>query len=628
MAKTDITRQKIKSKISAIKKINDDKKSLINNTYDAYKDRLESTEGAVKKSINDFTSKIKGGTENKKDIFGEILDTVEGFIGTDKEDPINPKAKPIVKTKILRYSKDAISKTLQTSNQIINDEVKKSFFGGSGICNSNTTLTSPSIKLSPKAFDFVNMLKVDPDSTSGKLMYEDSSIGAYGNIKFNKTLYEQFDAVDPYTFITKDNTGLFSMTWDAGTQEYSITPTPMNISSFLNGYYNAIEYPNVDEIFKNAMLMTLQGDGTESTAFNDGMKYLNRLCTKLLSVCGSPTNEQPLLNNTPQQLTEDETDIQNYFDFDDVEGIDLDDEDAKLRRVLKFRDCNNFEVPINSNHMEDFSYLSDKKNIDENVFNTLNKAAIDAYEQSNSNIPFDLFQLSLTTAYIAQIPKALVSSILSPKMFFPIALVYKELKGSNLNARELMKSLYNLFFNIVKEIYWKFIKEFWSFIKRDILSFVKETATQIMANKVKKIKSIISSLISFLTKAPQIGIGSCTDIFNAILNTLTSAMNKRVNVPMPGMLLAFADKTLPGYSADRAYMNVIERMESAGINMGPIYGTENKLPSVIKAILDGHSEEMDTNSYVSVSLHTTTIPANGTNAYIISGLVSGGGKLF
>ena len=46
----------------------------------------------------------------------------------------------------------------------------------------------------------------------------------------------------------------------------------------------------------------------------------------------------------------DETDeyVEYYFDFDDVEGIDLDDEDSRYRRVLRFKDCYNFEIEIDS----------------------------------------------------------------------------------------------------------------------------------------------------------------------------------------------------------------------------------------------------------------------------------------
>lgn len=633
MANNDIRRQKIKSQIAAIKKINDNPRSFNDSTYDQYKDRLESTDGAVKKSVNDFTSKLKGRTDNKKDIFGELLDTVEGFMGTDKEDPVNPKSKPNVKGKILRYAKNSANITLKSSRQIVNDEVKKSFFGGQGICNSNKLLTGNPVSLSPQSFDIMNMLKVAPNTLTGKLMYESTDNLGANDIKFNRTLYGQFDLVSSTPIASKDGTVLFNLGWTSGTQMYNVTglnPSgTRKVGDFIDNYYSTIEYPDVDYIMKTAMQMALQGDGTEPSAFNDGMKNVNRLITKLCSICGSPVTTQPLLNNTSNQLTEDEYDTQNYFDFDDVEGIDLDDEDSRLRRVLKFRDCNNFEIPINSNHMEDFGYLLTKKTMDENVLNTLNKTATDAYEQSDGSVSLDGYQISLMNSYILKIPKAIISSALSPKMFFPIVVAYQDTNSlTPVNAKTLMKTLSNLFFNIIKAIYWKFLKEFWNFIKRDLLKFLKETAESIIKNKLKKIKGIITGLIQLLTKALQTNIGSCSDLFNSILDTISAIMNKKVNIPVPGLLLGFSDN-LPGYSSDRAYMNIVERMGAAGINLEPLYGTENKLLSVIKAVVDGHSEEMDVNSYVSVSNKEIIIPTPlGAPIVIPPGLLNSAGKTF
>jgi hypothetical protein len=628
MSKTDTTRNKIKSKISAIKKLNDNPKSLVDNSYDAYKDQLDSTDGIVKKKITDFTSKIKGNSQNKKNIFGEVLDISEGFLGTDTEDPVNTKTKPLVKTKILKYAKESAHRTLQISKQTLNDETKKIFFEGTGICNPNKTIGTSSINLSPKTFDFMNMLKVDPSSISGSLMYESSTIGIDGDIKFNRELYSAFDSVSAYDFKSKDGNMLFSLGWDSGIQEYIISGLTSSdqIGNFLDNYYNTIEYPDIEHIFKTAMLMSLQGDSTDPTSFNIGMRDINRLISKLFSVCGSSSSDQPLLNNTSNQLSEDEYDIQNYFDFDDIEGIDLDDEDSTSRRVLKFRDCCNFEVSLNSNYMEDFTYLLDKKNLDENILNTLNKAARDAYEQSDSSVTLDGFQLSLTNSYILKIPKAIIVSLLSPKMIFPISVVYKIIKNDNITAKELMKTLYNLFFNLITSLFWSFIKEFWNFIKRDILNFVKKTAITILKNKLKKIKVIIEALISFLKKVLETNIGCCDEIYNVMLQTISDALNKSIKIPIPGLLLVFSE-SLPGYSGDRAYMNIMERLEVSGINTGPIYGTENKLPSLIKSIIDGHNEEIDKNSFVKVAIKPGVIPVT-QGAAIISPLIEGVGKIF
>lgn len=629
MAKTDITRNKIKAKISAIKKISDDPKSLVDTTYDAYKDQLESINGIVKKNVTDFTSKLKGGTQNRKDIFEEIIDISESFLGNDKEDPINPKSKPLVKKKILRYAKESALKVLNSSKSIINDESKKVLFGGTGLCNPATIINTETLTISPKEFDFLNMLKVNPDSITGKLMYENEIPNVTGDIKFNRELYNNFDSGAQYHYIAKDGGTLFSILWDSSAQQYnvsSMSSTTM-IGDFLDNYYNALEFPDIEHIFKTALYMTLGGEESEPSGFKDGMKNSNRLIQKLFSLCGKPSSKNPLLNNTSNELVEDEYDEQNLFDFDDTNGVDMDEENNVYNRVLKFRDCNNFEVPLNENYPEDFVYLLNKQPIDENVFNTLNKAAQDAYEQSDSSVTLDQFQLSLTAKYILKIPRALITSILSPKMFYPIILMYKAFKGSVVTMiKEMMKTLYKFFMNVIKKLFWLFIKEFWLLIKRDLLDFVKKVAYKILMNKLKKIKMIVQILINIIRRVLTTKIGSCTEIFNAILEAINAAINKSIKIPIPGALLVLSE-LLPGFSSDRAYINIVERLESSGINMGPIYGSENKLPLLIKGIVDGYSEEVDTNSYVKIALKSAVVGA-GTNGYGIIAFAEGVGKQF
>jgi hypothetical protein len=84
---------------------------------------------------------------------------------------------------------------------------------------------------------------------------------------------------------------------------------------------------------------------------------------------------------------------------------------------------------------------------------------------------------------------------------------------------------------------------------------------------------------------------------------------------------------LPGFSTDRAYIDAIERLESSGVNMGPIYGSENKFLSVVKGIIESYSGEMDANSFVKIGLKPSIIPA-GPGGAVISPLIEGVGKIF
>lgn len=627
MSKIDVARNKIRAKLDAIKAINNDP-DMLDDIFNSYKEDLPDVGGFMNKRITDITSKIKGKTKNKKDVFGELIKTAEGFLGTDKQDDTNLNKKPLIKGKLKKYAKESVHLTLQDSKNIVLNSVKQTLFGGDGVCGGNSVFPSNTVSLSPKEFDFMNVLKLDPESMSGQIMYENQATNQ-GNVKFNRKLYETFDSPNPYFFQTKDYNTLFSVQWDPNGQQYNIAGLQgvtgqTQVGDFLTNYYNGIEYPDIEHVVKTAMLMTLQGDGGEPSSFSAGMNDLDRLLQKLFALCGSPPKKNPLKSDTTDQFNEDDEDISSYFDFDDVEGIDLDDEANRKRRVLKFRDCDNFEVPINSNHMEDFVFLLNSKNLDQNIDDTLTKTASDASEQGGLGI--DNLQLSLLNTFILQLPKALVSSVLSPKIFLPIVILYKQFQNVVLTAKEIMKKLAKLFVNMVKALFWRFLAEFWKFIKRDLLDFIKKIAKKIFKNKLKRWKGIILALIALLIKILTEQLESCEQIFNLILQTIQGALNAPIKLPIPGLLLVFSD-LLPGYSSDRAFMNANERLTAMGVNMGPLYGTENKLNSIIKGIIDGHSEEMDANSFIKIALKPTVIPA-GPTAAVISPLVTGVGKMF
>lgn len=631
MSKVEKTRSKIRSKLDAIKAINNDPSlvdKMFNDVFDKNKEDLPDIGGFMQKRVTDLTSKIKGKSKNKKDVFGELIKTVEGFLGTDKQDNSNLNKKPLVKSKLKKYAKESAHLTLQDSKNIVLKSVKETLFGGDGVCGGNSTFPSDNINLSPKEFDFMNILKLDPDSMSGTIMYENQDVNQ-GHVKLNRKLFESFDNPNPYYFQTKDYNTLFSLQWDANGQEYNVSglqgPTNQTqVGDFLTNYYNGIEYPDIQHVVKTAMLMTLQGDGGEPSSFGAGMNDLNRLLQKLFALCGTPPKKNPLSANATEQFGEDDEDITSYFDFDDVEGIDLDDESNRKRRVLKFRDCDNFEVPINSNHMEDFVFLLNGKDLDQNVDDTLLNAAADASEQGGLGI--DELQISILNSFILQLPKALVSSVLSPKIFLPVVILYKQFQNVVLTVKELMKKLAKLFVNIVKALFWKFLGEFWKFVKRDLLEFIKKIAKKILAKKLKRFKGIILALISLLIKILTEQLESCEQIFNVILQTIQGALNVPIKIPIPGLLLVFSD-LLPGFSADRAFMNVNERLTAMGVNMEPLYGSENDLNSIIKGVIDGYTDEVDANSYIKIALKPSVIPA-GPGGAVITPLVTGVGKMF
>ena len=632
MSKIKNTKNAIKSKIEAIKKINDDPKNVNENIYDKFLKDLPSTDQLFGKKLDDFLEKRKRKRENNKDIFSEFIDIADSFIQTNESSKSLDKI--VFKQKIKQHASDSASVTLDNLKEIVTTNVKKAFFAGEGICGANSKISVDSINILPKEIDFLNILTVDPNSNVGKIIYEPQS-PSINKEKVNRELYNIFSG-GVYDFDSNNDKTLFSAIWNSGNQSFTISgltqsTAGIKVEDFFNDYYSSIELPDITGITKTAMLMTIQGDGSESQVFNKSLNDLDRLLKKLFAVCGTPTDRSNLKNqNAIDLFDENDEDLEFYFNFDDVEGIDLDDEEMRYKKVMRFKDCNNFEIPVNTDIIEDFVYLTDKKTLNDVVNSTLGKVASDAYEKSQGSIPPINFNLSIMNLFILNLPKALVSSIVTPKIFLPIVTVYKlfkSLANQVIETKDLMKKLYKLFSSIIKDIFWKFLREFWKRVKKDLLLFLQKLIRNILKNKYKRYVTIITALIALLKKILENGVDNCADLFSTILNTINGSLTATGGFNVSGFLLGFSDN-LPGFSVDRAFLNAIERMNANGISTGDINGAPNDLVSTVRNMFESIIEEVDTNSFVKVSNKEMTIPTPVGPLIIPPGLLNSSGKLF
>lgn len=638
MARTKDKVKNIKSKLEVIKKINDDSKGTVDNIYDKYVGDLSKNVFSGKRT-DDFLDKRKTKNDNDDNIFEQIIDIAESFIGNYRSEYVNEidysstTNVPKFKSKLKNAALDSAEITIESSKEIVASNIKKAFFASDGICGTDTTIINDTVKLSPREFDFLNILKIDPSTSVGKVVYEPDD-GNNNRIKFNRVLYEQFaNGLTPYQFDSITNNTLFTMTWDDIEQEYTLsglTASGLQLDEFFNEYYSSIEYPDFEYIIKTAMMLSIQGDGSEAIDFKISLNFLDRLLDKLFSICSSSTTDVNNLSPV-NNFNENDKDIEFFFDFNNVEGIDIDSEEDRLRGVLKFKDCDNIEVPVNPLMIEQFVYFSDKKDIRDLIDSTLNRVATDARSEADSRIPDERFIHFILNKFILQVPKAIVLSVLTPKIFLPIVAFYKLIKQNSGEIigeiKETMKAMWKLFYNIIKALFWKFIREFWKFIKKELIVFISKLIKRIINNLLKRYRNIISSLINILTKILESGVDNCEDLFELVLQTISGALSVPTNINVPSILLSLAGSN-SGYSQDRALMNISERLEAGGISLAPIFGEDNDIPLLVKSIIDGHIEEMDTNSYVKVSNQTAIIPNYPSPVVIPQGYLNITGKIF
>jgi hypothetical protein len=590
----------IKAKIDVIKKIADDPKSKVDSFVDDKLKDLPSIDGGkLGKKISDLESKLKKKIDNKTDIFKDLTEMVEKFLDKPSK-KIEPSNKMFSKQRLKQVTQESIQATTRTSKQIIIDTAQKVLFAGDGICGSDKSLSNTTIVLKPKEFDFMNVLTIDPTSNVGQIVYEQSN--SNGLVKMNTKLYDQFSlGSTQYDFVTKNNNTIFSMTWDESNQEYSFTGLDSNfkkVGDFLSDYYSNIEFVDLSGITKTAMMMTIQTDPSAPPLFEKGINDLNRLLSKILKACGN-SQSNGLNQNTSNQFNENDQDEEFFFDFDDLEGIDLDDESRRYQKVLKFVDCGNLEVPSRPEHFEDFVYLS-KGNLNDAVDDVLENVALSAYQDSGQTIVIDNLHLNLLNNFILNLPKALIGLVLSPKYILPIILIYKSVvmqAGTIIEtAKDFMKKLSKFFKEVIKQHFWKFITEFWKRIKKDLLTFLQTIAFKILKKKQRRMLAIVSSLIALLTKLLDKNLGDCNSLFSLIGKTIDTALSGGgFNLPIPPPLL-LAAKLRGGYSTDRAQINVLENLQAAGFNINPVFGERNMMGDFVKAMIDGHDDEFKNNN--------------------------------
>jgi hypothetical protein len=619
----------IKSKFNAIQSAADLKKN-VDSSLKKFDDSIENLQGQIGSTLEGFTSKAKQKLPNTDNVFEKISSSLEQILPKKSGESL-----------LRTTTRESIKKTSVLIKPIFLDNLRKLFFANDNDfgCGTQTLMPYSGLTISPKEFDPLDILQTSPFDNLGKIAYEGQQ--SPSKIKMNRVFYDTF-STSPYNFIAEDETQLFQMNWNAGIQKYQISGIDTNIltvDQFITKYYESIEFPRLTDVIKNTFavmfpigdILSVSQNNKSNPAFDSTLGKLIKSIDKIMGFCDD--NNVELKQNPVNQFSERESEF-TFFDFDDIEGIDLDDENRRLNKVLRFTDCNNFEIPMNQKIVEDFAFYASTKNeveVYKAFDDALAKTAKDAASK-NISIPFPNFSLNLNKLSLKGMLRSLLAVVISPKFIFPIVLLWKMFKEASVNAfvqvKTLLKNISKFLQNTLRDIFNKFLEIFWKLMKPILALVIKDLIKRIMKNSKSKMKRILLALIDILAMAiPFIGIKSCEDFYNAILQVL-NYIRVGVSQKINGLLLQLS-KRLPGYSEDRAAMNAAEFLEANGIPTGDLFGQENNVMKFVSSILKGHQKEMDENSFVQVSLDYAQIPVAplGGVAVVPPGLLKAHGKL-
>jgi hypothetical protein len=236
-------------------------------------------------------------------------------------------------------------------------------------------------------------------------------------------------------------------------------------------------------------------------------------------------------------------------------------------------------------------------------------------------------QINIDLSFLKEFPKALILTLLTPKVLLPLYIMLKAL-GDNADLAinsfiDFAKKFRSFIVKLTSKIGSLFIKILFDIIKKDIKNLIKSIISDIKNEKVRNRLLAINSLTEILITVAKLvkDFRECKSVIDELLALLKIAGKGFGNkIPYP---LLLSSELLDGYSSTRAFLNVIEEFEKLGLPTGPMPdGSPNLMLVSIKAVLDGSDKEERQNGGLQVAVKPMTVLPIG----ITKGLSSYGKK--
>ena len=377
------------------------------------------------------------------------------------------------------------------------------------------------------------------------------------------------------------------------------------VGEFLNDYYSTIRL--VDKVDFVAILLNIIS-GVISIQSNLSAQEIEKgsqfslIIQRILGLCFDSRREIDV--SGVSKVAELDGVDDSFFELTEVDLRNIEIRISNIQNgVMEFEGCDNVKLPVDYdtliNELIKFRDTVDDQTPEQqvqsisNILDTLyQNPEWQAFLPTNFNL-----EVAVNKEIIKQIPLAVASAVLSPKVLFPIFTLLQVVEGQAKNTYNQAVTSVNTFiqsgnttlggvnniinngvdflkvfksFNIqlISKIGAIFLKALYDILKRDILLLISSVISDISKSQRLKKYTIILRLISLLLLLAQLidDYRKCKSLINNILLLLKTIFGiPDGSIPLP--LLLFTD-FLPGTSPERATINTIELLQGVGIPTG------------------------------------------------------------
>jgi len=397
------------------------------------------------------------------------------------------------------------------------------------------------------------------------------------------------------------------------------------ITEFIKDYFASISIIDLKNLFANLMnqlsgaISIKKGEG--KLDLGDLQKIL-LILQRVLGLCVDKTEEIDVSGTA--KVSDSDTLDDSFFEFTEVDLriIDQKISDIKLG-VVEFEECDTVKLPVNTDDI--LSALNNLNFIDNSNNNNNIDDAADLTDVLTNNPGWFPLQINIDLSFLKEFPKALILTLLSPKVLLPLYIMLKAV-GDNVDLlinsfMDFAKKFKSLIFKLTSKIGSLFTKILFEIIKKDIKNLIKSVIGDIknekIRNRLEAIRALTEVLVT-LAKAIK-DFRECKSVIDELLALLKIAGRGFGNkIPYP---LLLASEFLDGYSSSRAFLNVIEEFEKLGLPTGNMPdGSPNLMLISFKALLDGQEKEDRQNGGLQVAVKPMAVsPINLTQGLTIFG---------
>jgi F0F1-type ATP synthase membrane subunit b/b' len=515
-------------------------------------------------------------------------------------------------------------------------------------CSQDQTYNQQTFYIRVKAIDLTNLLKDDPTSDTGKLLYEPNNIQFFNYpFSMNRELYDLIQNINvPFSTTAgssyKGISGqeLFDITYVESYFDpvlgqtiqgnfYKIdlknrTNSVNKITEFLKDYYGTIKFLDFKNFFANLMnllcgaISIKRGDGKLDLA---GLQKVLLIIQRILGLCFDKTKEIDVTGGA--KLSEGDSIDESFFEFTEIDLriIDQTVSDIKLG-LVEFEECDTVKLPVNTDDIlvaiNNLNFVGDNNN------NAIDDASnlTDALTKNPGWFPLEI---NIDLSFLKEFPKALLVTILSPKVLLPLFIALKSL-GDDIDNKinsflDFMKNFKTFIIDLTSKISALFIKILVDIIKKDIKNLISSIIGDITNEKLRLRLEVIRALVEVVTTILNLvkDFRECKSVIDELLSLLKLAGKGFGNkIPYP---LLLSSELLDGYSSTRAFLNVIEEFEKLGLPTGPMPdGSPNLMLASIKATMDGMDKEEAQNGNYQIAIKPTAVlPINLTQGLTVYG---------